>query len=148
MKTICDIYKYGRGPSSSHTMGPEKAAIIFRDKNKKADKFVVILYGSLAKTGKGHLTDFVINKVFEGNNCEIIFDTKTTVLPHPNTIDFSAFKNGALTDSMRILSIGGGDIHIVGQESHPFLCLIYIPILLLRILKNTARIITLLYMSI
>ncbi|MEE0839430.1 MAG: L-serine ammonia-lyase, iron-sulfur-dependent, subunit alpha, partial [Acutalibacteraceae bacterium] len=119
MKTICDIYKYGRGPSSSHTMGPEKAAIIFRDKNKKADKFVVILYGSLAKTGKGHLTDFVINKVFEGNNCEIIFDTKTTVLPHPNTIDFSAFKNGALTDSMRILSIGGGDIHIVGQESHP-----------------------------
>ncbi len=119
MKTICDIYKYGRGPSSSHTMGPEKAAIMFRDKNTDADKFVVILYGSLAKTGKGHLTDFVINKVYEGKNCEIIFDKKTTLLPHPNTMDFSAFKNGALTDSMRILSIGGGDIHIVGEESHP-----------------------------
>ena len=68
MKTICDIYKYGRGPSSSHTMGPEKAAILFRDKNKDADKFAVTLYGSLAKTGQGHLTDYVINKVFENRN--------------------------------------------------------------------------------
>lgn len=119
MKTICDIYKYGRGPSSSHTMGPEKAAIMFRDKNTDADRFVIILYGSLAKTGKGHLTDFVIKEVFVDRNCEIIFDTKTTVIPHPNTMDFSAFKNGEITDSMRILSIGGGDIHIVGEKSHP-----------------------------
>ncbi len=119
MKTICDIYKYGRGPSSSHTMGPEKAAIMFRDKNTDADKFVVILYGSLAKTGKGHLTDFVINEVFEKRNCEIIFDTKNTDIPHPNTMDFTAFKNGEIVDSMRILSIGGGDIHIIGEKSHP-----------------------------
>ncbi len=119
MKTISDIYKYGRGPSSSHTMGPEKAAILFRDKNKGADKFTVILYGSLAKTGKGHLTDYVISEVLKDYDFEIIFDTKTNLLLHPNTIDFSAFKGEKLIDSMRVLSIGGGDIRIDGEESHP-----------------------------
>lgn len=119
MKTISDIYKYGRGPSSSHTMGPEKAAVFFRDKNLQADKFIIILYGSLAKTGKGHLTDFVISEVFKNYKFEIIFDTKTNKLPHPNTIDFSAFKNNELIDSIRVLSIGGGDINIVGEKSKP-----------------------------
>ncbi|MEE0946070.1 MAG: L-serine ammonia-lyase [Acutalibacteraceae bacterium] len=119
MKTICDIYKYGRGPSSSHTMGPEKATKLFIDTYKAADKITVILYGSLAKTGKGHLTDLVINEALKDIEHEIIFDEKTNKLPHPNTMDFSAFKNGNLLGTKRILSIGGGDIQIVGEEEHP-----------------------------
>ena len=119
MKTISDIYKYGRGPSSSHTMGPEKAAIMFREKNVMADMFSITLYGSLAKTGKGHLTDYVISEVFKDYKFEIIFDVKNNSLPHPNTIDFSAFKDGEKIDSIRVMSIGGGDISIVGEKSHP-----------------------------
>ena len=60
MKTIKDIYKIGVGPSSSHTMGPQKAAHIFNDRFPNASSFEVTLYGSLAATGKGHMTDKAI----------------------------------------------------------------------------------------
>ena len=59
MKSIKEIYRIGKGPSSSHTMGPEKAARIFKEENPEADFFEVILYGSLASTGRGHGTDNV-----------------------------------------------------------------------------------------
>lgn len=55
VKSLTELYRIGSGPSSSHTMGPEKAARIFIAENPGADKFKVILYGSLAKTGKGYL---------------------------------------------------------------------------------------------
>ena len=57
MKSIREIYKIGKGPSSSHTMGPNKAAILFKSEHPDADKFKVELFGSLARTGKGHRTD-------------------------------------------------------------------------------------------
>ena len=60
MKSIREIYKIGKGPSSSHTMGPERAAKLFKEKNPQADAFKVILYGSLSKTGVGHGTDRVL----------------------------------------------------------------------------------------
>jgi len=63
MKSIRDIYKIGKGPSSSHTMGPEKACRFFRAEHPEADRFAAVLYGSLAKTGKGHGTDDVIAHV-------------------------------------------------------------------------------------
>ena len=62
MESIKELYKIVRGPSSSHTIGPERACIVFKEKNKYATDFKVILYGSLAKTGKGHGTDAVIKK--------------------------------------------------------------------------------------
>ena len=62
MKSIREIYKIGKGPSSSHTMGPERAAKLFRQENPEADSFRVILYGSLSKTGVGHGTDRVIRE--------------------------------------------------------------------------------------
>ena len=65
MELLTSVYKIGRGPSSSHTIGPEKACLIFRKRNKDADKYKAILYGSLAKTGKGHGTDYVIRKTFK-----------------------------------------------------------------------------------
>ena len=76
MESIREIYKIGHGPSSSHTMGPKKAAERFLAKNKKANRFEVILYGSLAATGKGHLTDRAIEQTLEKYELEIIWKPK------------------------------------------------------------------------
>ena len=65
MKSIRDIYKIGRGPSSSHTMGPERAARLFLSEHPEADRIEVVLYGSLCKTGVGHGTDRVLREVLQ-----------------------------------------------------------------------------------
>ena len=57
MKSLRELFKIGRGPSSSHTMGPMRAAQIFSSEHRDAKSFQVTLYGSLASTGKGHMTD-------------------------------------------------------------------------------------------
>ena len=117
MKSIREIYKIGKGPSSSHTMGPERAAKLFRGRNPDADRFQVILYGSLSKTGVGHGTDRVLREVLSPVETEIVFSQD--VLPdfHPNTMDFSAWKGEKEVDSLRVESIGGGDIRYPGQEN-------------------------------
>lgn len=116
MKSIKDIYKIGKGPSSSHTMGPAKAMGIFVSENPDADSYEVILYGSLADTGKGHGTDVAIESMCEGRPCNIIFNGINEGLPHENTMDIFAIKNGKKGEAMRVLSVGGGDIKIVGRE--------------------------------
>ncbi len=116
MKSIREIYKTGKGPSSSHTMGPERAANYFRSAHPQADGFRVILYGSLSKTGVGHGTDRVLREVLAPVPTEIVFSDET--LPasaHPNTMDLIALENGAETDRLRVESIGGGDIRIPGR---------------------------------
>ena len=116
MKSIREIYKIGKGPSSSHTMGPERAAQLFKAKHPDADGFRVILYGSLSKTGVGHGTDRVLREVLSPLPTEIVFSTEN--LPgnaHPNTLDFVALKDGKETDLLRVESIGGGDIRIPGR---------------------------------
>lgn len=115
MQSIREIYKIGRGPSSSHTMGPEKAARLFGGEHPDADKIRVVLYGSLAKTGKGHHTDLAITEALAGFDTEIVFDIKTTDIPHENTMDFTAYKNGKETGKIRALSIGGGEISVEGR---------------------------------
>lgn len=118
MKSLRELYKIGRGPSSSHTMGPERACIYFRELSPDADGYKVILYGSLAKTGKGHCTDKAIEITLAPKPVEIIFDTQTPEenLPHANTMDFFAYKDGVEILKKRIMSIGGGDIRV---EGHP-----------------------------
>ncbi|MBR2968715.1 MAG: L-serine ammonia-lyase, iron-sulfur-dependent, subunit alpha [Clostridia bacterium] len=115
MKSVRDLYKIGKGPSSSHTMGPEKAAIIFSRENPDADSFKAVLYSSLAKTGKGHRTDAVIEETFAPKKCEIIFDSDTAELAHENTLDLIALKDGKETARIRVYSVGGGDIVIEGR---------------------------------
>ncbi len=110
MKSIKYIYKSGYGPSSSHTMGPASACLEFLNKNKAADSFKVILYGSLAKTGRGHGTDAVIKKCFQPKEVEIVFDEEENKIPHPNTMDIYAVKNGILSERTRVMSVGGGSI--------------------------------------
>lgn len=115
MQSIREIYKIGRGPSSSHTMGPERAAKLFREEHPEIEKVKVTLYGSLAKTGKGHHTDVAINAAFDGIDTEIIFDTATTDIPHVNTLDFDGFSGGCAVAHMRAKSIGGGEISVEGR---------------------------------
>ena len=111
MCSITDLYKVGRGPSSSHTVGPERACMIFKDKNPNATKYKAVLFGSLAKTGKGHGTDSVIKKTFAPTPCDIEFNPIEGNIPHPNTLDLYALgDNGAVLDKAQVLSVGGGSI--------------------------------------
>ena len=115
MKSIRDIYKIGVGPSSSHTMGPARAAKIFRSENPNADAFRVILYGSLCKTGVGHGTDRVLRESLAPLPTEIIFSHENLAGAHPNTLDLIALNDGVEIGRMRVESVGGGDIRILGR---------------------------------
>ena len=115
MESLRELYRIGRGPSSSHTMGPSHAATLFREKFPQADRFEAVLYGSLAKTGKGHLTDRAVEEALAPTAADIIFDTETTDLPHPNTMDLLSYKGGEQTGFLRVLSTGGGAITLVGR---------------------------------
>ncbi len=115
MKSIREIYKTGKGPSSSHTMGPERAAKLFMGRYPQADFFRVTLYGSLSKTGVGHGTDRVLRDTLGKNRTEIVFSEDFQPGMHPNTMDFTAFAGGVELGSARIESVGGGDIRLPGQ---------------------------------
>ena len=117
MESLNQLYRIGCGPSSSHTMGPEKACVIFKEKNADADAFKVILYGSLAKTGKGHCTDSVIENTLAPIPTTVEFDCDKTDIEHPNTMDMFAYKNGEQVDFVRVLSVGGGRIEFDGSSS-------------------------------
>ena len=93
MKSLTQLYKVGKGPSSSHTMGPNDAAKKILAMFPDADSFKVILYGSLAMTGKGHMTDEALLEVLGEDRTQIVFDKEADVstLPHPNTLDFFAY---------------------------------------------------------
>lgn len=116
MESLKTLYKIGIGPSSSHTMGPEKAARLFKEAHKEADSFKVILQGSLAKTGKGHRTDYIVEQTLLPTPCEIIFDLESNTPVHPNTMLLYA-NNGKETDMWEVYSIGGGLIEIKGQPA-------------------------------
>ena len=116
MKTIRDIYKIGKGPSSSHTIGPERAAKLFLREHPDAEAFRVTLYGSLCSTGRGHGTDRVLHQVLAEKPTELVFSEQTPPdVTHPNTLDFAALRGGEVYDGMRVRSVGGGDIEIDGR---------------------------------
>lgn len=115
MKSLKELYKIGRGPSSSHTMGPENAVKIFNARYPDADEFSVVLYGSLALTGKGHGTDEVITNTFS-KPCKIVFDEKSPCDVHPNTMDIFAYKKGVVIGKSRVYSVGGGAIKFDGDS--------------------------------
>ena len=116
MESLRELYRIGRGPSSSHTMGPGRAAERFRAAFPEADGFQVTLYGSLAKTGKGHLTDVAVTEALEPVPTRVLFDTRTEDLPHPNTMELEAFRLGERLGFWRVMSVGGGKIEIEGQK--------------------------------
>ena len=97
MYSLTEVYKIGRGPSSSHSMGPEYATNDFLKRYPSAFRYEVTLYGSLAMTGKGHLTDFAIMSVFKNRKAEVKFDPDKQDLPHPNTMTFMAYSEGEMS---------------------------------------------------
>ena len=119
MKSIRSIFKIGHGPSSSHTMGPAFAAERFLKEYPDADMILVFLYGSLAKTGKGHGTDRAIEQTLAPIKTEIIFAPETEVPGHPNTMDFIAFREDQELGRQRYSSIGGGEIRPSIREADP-----------------------------
>ena len=106
MKSLRDLYKIGRGPSSSHTMGPQKAARLFAQAFPEAERHVVTLYGSLAKTGEGHGTDAVLRETLAPKEVALRFDRESET-PHPNTMDFSAWSGEEELGAWRVFSVGG-----------------------------------------
>ena len=113
MHSLKELYRIGKGPSSSHTIGPERACRLFLSENPSADRFRAVLFGSLAKTGPGHGTDRVIRSVLK--NAEVICDTVTEDIPHPNTMDLYAYSGERLLAQIRVYSVGGGAIQIEGR---------------------------------
>ena len=109
METIKKIYKIGYGPSSSHTMGPHRAATMFADRTKQAARYRVTLYGSLAATGRGHHTDTAIIRGLAPKDVEIVWHSDIVKPFHPNGMLFEAIDNsGAIVDTWLVYSIGGG----------------------------------------
>ena len=110
MKSLRELYRIGKGPSSSHTMGPQRAAKIFAARNKGAQSFEVTLYGSLAATGKGHQTDVAIIDVLQPlAPVEILWHPSEFLPFHPNGMRFVAKDAGGTTlDDWTVFSVGGG----------------------------------------
>ena len=114
MKSLRYLYRIGRGPSSSHSIGPYRTVKYLKKNYPNIVKAEVTLYGSLALTGKGHLTDKTIIDTFAPIPCEVTFDYKTSV-PHPNTMDYKLTLEDGTTLNKRVFSIGGGAIKIDGE---------------------------------
>jgi len=110
MESIKEIFRIGRGPSSSHTMGPDRAAKKYRKKHPEAKSFRVTLYGSLALTGKGHLTDVAIIDELKPAEVEIIWKKEEKKEFHPNALEFEVIDEGAISDKWLVYSVGGGKI--------------------------------------
>lgn len=117
MDSLRELFKIGNGPSSSHTMGPERAAKKFKEKNPNATRFEVELYGSLALTGKGHLTDWIIIETLKPIPTEILWKPEIVHRYHTNGMLFKAFdENDKQLDEWLVFSVGGGTIMEHYQE--------------------------------
>ncbi len=114
MKSIKELYRIGTGPSSSHTMGPRKAAEMFLERHPDAASFKVTLYGSLAATGKGHMTDVAIIDTLQPTApVEIVWQPKVFLPFHPNGMTFAALdSNDKVQENWTVYSIGGGTLAV------------------------------------
>ncbi len=111
MKSVKSIYKIGKGPSSSHTMGPFKCVSNYIQNHPEAAQLHVTLYGSLAATGKGHLTDRAVIDACEGRPVNIAWEPKENLPEHPNGLIVGLLEpDGSVTDPWTYYSVGGGDI--------------------------------------
>ena len=111
MDSLKELFKIGCGPSSSHTMGPERAAKKFGKENENAESFRVELYGSLAATGKGHLTDWIIEETLKPRHTEIVWMPEYVHPYHTNGMKFIALdKEGNTLNEWLVFSVGGGTI--------------------------------------
>ena len=116
MKSVKNIFKIGIGPSSSHTMGPAFAAERFLLDHPHVERVEVTLYGSLSKTGRGHGTDRAMLDTLANIPTEVVFNNDDTIeLEHPNTLNFKGYVKDTLVADVTFLSIGGGEIKLLGE---------------------------------
>jgi L-serine deaminase len=115
MESIKELYKIGPGPSSSHTIGPQKIMEYIKEKYSDIDRCEVVLYGSLSLTGRGHLTDYIIEKTMGKIETKIIF-SKEELKYHPNGMEVFIYNNNVLLAKERAFSIGGGSFFIEGEQ--------------------------------
>ncbi|PNU20507.1 serine dehydratase [Geothermobacter hydrogeniphilus] len=109
MESIRQLYRIGQGPSSSHTMGPRFAAERFLRRQPDAAAYRVTLFGSLAATGRGHLTDRALQNAFAPRAVEIVWRPDQALPEHPNGMRFEALaKDGELLAAWEVCSVGGG----------------------------------------
>ena len=117
MKSLKELYRIGPGPSSSHTMGPQKACLEMLKRCPNADHYRADLYGSLAMTGKGHLSDQIIIRTLAPRPVEVCFHMNE-MKKHPNTLELHAFDaEDGLLETMTVYSVGGGVIEIEGEDA-------------------------------
>ncbi len=117
MKSLRELYRIGQGPSSSHTMGPRTAALRYLERHPDAATFRVTLYGSLASTGKGHLTDYAIENVLGKERTEIVWKPDVTLPFHPNGMKYEALDaSGTASDEWTVFSVGGGALAEEGES--------------------------------
>ena len=116
MKTIKEIFRIGIGPSSSHTMGPRKAAELYSERFPDAEGYRVTLYGSLSATGKGHMTDRAVLDVLTEEKTEIVW-SKEFLDFHPNGLMFECRDGDKYTNSWTVFSIGGGALAEKGKST-------------------------------
>ncbi len=116
MDSLKSFYKVGNGPSSSHTMGPQKAAAAFLIQHPGADIFRVSLFGSLAATGKGHLTDHIIRETLGEDRVEFFWFPEEEMPEHPNGLKMEAWKGTSLLGTWEGYSVGGGSIRVSGDS--------------------------------
>lgn len=115
MQSLRELYRIGCGPSSSHTMGPQRAAGMYRARFPDATRFRVTLYGSLAATGRGHLTDVALEQALKPHGLEIVWHPEIVLPFHPNGMDFEVVSaEGTASDAWRVFSVGGGAL----REEH------------------------------
>ena len=116
MYSLKELYRIGHGPSSSHTMGPRNAATQFLNLHAEAVRFEVTLYGSLAATGKGHMTDEAILEVLGEERTTIVWEPKQFLPFHPNGMKFRALDaGGERIAEWTVYSVGGGALAEEGQ---------------------------------
>ena len=124
MQSIKEVFYIGHGPSSSHTIGPYNAAKYILNKYENIAQITVNLFGSLALTGKGHLTDYVLDLVLKDIPHKIVFNTRKRV-KHPNTMLFEITLSNGEKKKEVIISVGGGVIKtqrervLKGKELYP-----------------------------
>jgi len=119
MESLRELYRIGYGPSSSHTMGPRYAAERFIEHHPEGKSYKAELYGSLAATGKGHLTDKAIREVFEkaGRKVKIEWHPEIVKKFHPNALSIQAYSDeGKMVAEKTYYSVGGGKIVTENQN--------------------------------
>ncbi|MCR5067523.1 MAG: L-serine ammonia-lyase, iron-sulfur-dependent, subunit alpha [Erysipelotrichaceae bacterium] len=116
MESLRELYRIGPGPSSSHTLAVRNACLYYLNRYPDADRYLVELYGSLALTGRGHMSDRVVEKTIGKDKVDILFNEKMYG-PQPNTMVFHCLNDGKTENEMVIYSTGGGAIAIEGEDN-------------------------------